>query len=364
MPARSASAPAARSTSTWRATRGHRARRHATLTFLAAWTSRLHALGYDSGVYSSSASGIADLGDRVGTGYLLPDDLWIANWNGRRDTSDPNVPAGAWNRHQRIHQYRGGHDETYGGVTINIDSDYVEGATVGSTTPGEGDPMGRIDFVGSPAPGHVRILGWAFDPSSPGTPVAIRASVGGRGGTERFDLGSIAGLSRPDVGASHRAAGEFHGFDARFATIKSGRQRVCVYAVDVGPGSDSLLGCRGIGIGVAVTLSRLRVHRNGLRATLRCAWPAGTECPGRMLLRAHLRVRVPRHGRGHRRPRTRVVRVALARRSFRLAGGRSHAFAVPLTRRGRELSAAPGRLRAQLVIAIPGGRRFKPLLLR
>ena len=39
---------------------------NATLTFLAAWTERLHALGYESGVYSSSASGIADLVARLG----------------------------------------------------------------------------------------------------------------------------------------------------------------------------------------------------------------------------------------------------------------------------------------------------------
>ena len=66
-----------------------------------------------------------------------PDDIWIANWNGQQNTR----PLGAGHRldrHQRIHQYRGGHNETYGGVTINIDNDYVDGATVGV-----GDAAGR-----------------------------------------------------------------------------------------------------------------------------------------------------------------------------------------------------------------------------
>ena len=77
---------------------------------------KLHSLGYLSGVYSSSASGIADLADAVDSGdYELPDDLWIANWNGQQNTVDTVVPANAWADHQRIHQYRGGHDETYGG---------------------------------------------------------------------------------------------------------------------------------------------------------------------------------------------------------------------------------------------------------
>jgi len=104
----------------------------ATLTFLAAWTEELHALGYTSGVYSSSASGIADLAGQVGEDYPLPDDLWFANWNGGQNALDPYLPSTAWRSHQRIHQYRGGHNEVWGGVTINIDNNYVEGATVGA----------------------------------------------------------------------------------------------------------------------------------------------------------------------------------------------------------------------------------------
>ena len=107
----------------------------ATLAYLEAWTEKLHSLGYVSGVYSSSGSGIEDVAGQVGTGYNLPDHLWIANWNGQQNTIDPNVPATAWAQHQRIHQYRGGHDERYGGVTINIDNNYVDGATVGNVAP-------------------------------------------------------------------------------------------------------------------------------------------------------------------------------------------------------------------------------------
>ena len=63
------------------------------MTFLAAWTQRLHELGYASGVYSSSASGIADLAHRWGTSFTSPDNIWSANWNGRADTEDPNLSA-------------------------------------------------------------------------------------------------------------------------------------------------------------------------------------------------------------------------------------------------------------------------------
>ena len=127
----------------------------AVLTFLEAWTSKLHELGFQSGVYSSSGSGIADLAAQVSTGYLIPDDIWTANWNNQENTLDPVLPSTAWANHQRIHQFRGGHDDTYGGVTINVDSDYVDGATVGVGTPpvGESDPIGKLEVTGSPAHG-------------------------------------------------------------------------------------------------------------------------------------------------------------------------------------------------------------------
>ncbi len=100
------------------------------LTFLSAWTTALHAAGYVSGVYSSAASGISDLGRALGDRqYDLPDDLWIADWNGRRTTSDPYLPSADWATHQRIHQYDGGENETYGRVTLNVDGDYIDGAT-------------------------------------------------------------------------------------------------------------------------------------------------------------------------------------------------------------------------------------------
>jgi hypothetical protein len=105
----------------------------ATLTFLSAWTTELHNEGYVSGVYSSSASGIADLAHAIGSAYALPDDVWTANWNGAANTTDPYLPASAWADHQRIHQYRGGHNETYGLMTIDIDNDYVDAATVGES---------------------------------------------------------------------------------------------------------------------------------------------------------------------------------------------------------------------------------------
>lgn len=98
------------------------------LYFLKSWTQKLHKLGYVSGVYSSAASGIKILDDaRVtpGNPITLPDQIWIADWNGRADVSSTFIRSDGWPG-RRIHQYQGGHNETWGGVTINIDRNYLD----------------------------------------------------------------------------------------------------------------------------------------------------------------------------------------------------------------------------------------------
>jgi Domain of unknown function (DUF1906) len=219
--------------------------RSATLAFLAAWTSKLHALGYLSGVYSSSASGIADLSSQLGTAYPEPDDVWIAEWNGRLNTEAPFVPSYAWAPHRRLHQYRGGHNETYGGVTINVDNDYVDGDVVGG-------------------------------------------------------------------------------------------------AAAVPP----------------LTVSRVRPSGNALSVTIGCGLSPEASCVGQILLHTHVMAPV-RGAPGAKR----AVRVAVARRGFKLGGGRSHAFLVVLNPRGRPLLRKRGKMKTQLLVAIPGARVTRAVLL-
>jgi hypothetical protein len=108
---------------------------NAVLAFLSAWTTQLHAERYLSGVYSSTGSGVADLVRQLGTSFAEPDDIWFAQWNSVQATSSASIPATAWPSHHRLHQYRGGHNETYGGVTINIDNDFLDGATADTSGP-------------------------------------------------------------------------------------------------------------------------------------------------------------------------------------------------------------------------------------
>ncbi len=102
--------------------------RESALGFLSAWTTQLHRHGFVSGVYSSAASGLRMLDDaRVRrSGHRMPDQVWIADWNGRADTSSTYVRPDGWMPHGRVHQFRGGHYETHGGVRINIDTSWVD----------------------------------------------------------------------------------------------------------------------------------------------------------------------------------------------------------------------------------------------
>ncbi|HSP61200.1 MAG TPA: glycoside hydrolase domain-containing protein [Ornithinimicrobium sp.] len=103
--------------------------RESALSFLSAWTTKLHELDYVSGVYSSVGSGIKALDDaRVERpqAYVMPDAIWLARWDGVANTSSSYIREDGWRPGGRVKQYRGGHDETWGGVRINIDSNYLD----------------------------------------------------------------------------------------------------------------------------------------------------------------------------------------------------------------------------------------------
>jgi Domain of unknown function (DUF1906) len=106
----------------------------AVLAFTSGWTSALNQRGYLAGYYSSLCSGIADQAAGITTSPNVLNAVWIAAWNDTPNIFGFNTPGCAlwdlwWSNHQRVHQFRGGHDETWGGVTINMDSNAVDGPT-------------------------------------------------------------------------------------------------------------------------------------------------------------------------------------------------------------------------------------------
>ncbi|WP_307871359.1 MULTISPECIES: glycoside hydrolase domain-containing protein [Micromonospora] len=102
--------------------------RAAVLSFLSGWTEQLHVRGYLAGMYSSGSSGIKDVCDAYDNpSYTRLDQIWIAWWNGVADTDAGSYCADAYYANQqRLHQYAGEVTETWGGVTMKIDRNYLD----------------------------------------------------------------------------------------------------------------------------------------------------------------------------------------------------------------------------------------------
>ncbi|HET8970643.1 MAG TPA: glycoside hydrolase domain-containing protein, partial [Candidatus Nanopelagicales bacterium] len=123
--------------------------RESALAFLSAWTTRVHDLDYVSGVYSSAGSGIKMLDNvrvnRPGE-FDLPDRIWIARWDGRANTQTDYIRHDGWLPGGRMKQYRGGHTETWGGVSINIDSNWLDLGRGSTAAPVEHCNGTTVDF--------------------------------------------------------------------------------------------------------------------------------------------------------------------------------------------------------------------------
>ena len=141
--------------------------RESALVFVSSWVSRIKAHGYVAGFYSSASSGIKMLDDarvqRPGQ-FALPDRIWIARWDGAANTSTTYIPEDGWRPGGRMKQYRGGHDESWGGVTINIDSNFID-LGAGSQPVAEGRcPGTRLGY-------------WKYPTLSPASAQATRVKV-------------------------------------------------------------------------------------------------------------------------------------------------------------------------------------------
>ncbi|MFJ2593063.1 glycoside hydrolase domain-containing protein [Streptomyces erythrochromogenes] len=79
----------------------------------------------------------------------MPDVLWVARWNLSASVSDADMGLPArttqWAGPRRAHPFRGDHDATYGGVTLNIDRSRVD-VDPSALGPAAAAPAGRKPF--------------------------------------------------------------------------------------------------------------------------------------------------------------------------------------------------------------------------
>ncbi len=98
------------------------------------------------------------------------------------------------------------------------------------------DPWSSLDRVERRGD-TIALAGWATDPDTKGT-VPLHIYLDGA----LVSLGN-ADLARADLSAGFPGYGEHHGFDLDVAVSRS-RHTVCVYAINLGPGHNTLVGCR------------------------------------------------------------------------------------------------------------------------
>ncbi len=108
--------------------------RNAVSAFLKGWTEQLHTLGLRSGSYGSPCNSYMTDWASINP---PPDDVWMAHWY--RPTYDPaatvwDTPClsnSLWANHRRIKQYAGDHVETWGEVSLEIDTNVLDGEITG-----------------------------------------------------------------------------------------------------------------------------------------------------------------------------------------------------------------------------------------
>ena len=107
-----------------------------TMAYLDGFVRALHDRGYLAGVYSSAYSAIENLAQRYESKtQARPEVVWTARWDGVATTSEKVLSTRQWQYQARAKQYRGDHTSRYGGVSIRIDSNYLD-AMVGSVSYG------------------------------------------------------------------------------------------------------------------------------------------------------------------------------------------------------------------------------------
>ncbi len=198
----------------------------AVLAFVSGWSSQLAALGYVPGVYGSRSSLMADLTAAVGrTDVTLPAALWIGTGNGNPGVYGLGTPPDAyWANSQRINQYRLNVVESYGGRSLNIDVNAIDGpvvparsaaavttGTLRTVTPtrivDSRSGLGLSGRIGSDQAPSVRVAGVGGVPASGVSAVVATVTV-----TEPTAPGNLAvypsGLSRPAVSSLNFTAGQ------------------------------------------------------------------------------------------------------------------------------------------------------------
>lgn len=145
--------------------------------------------------------------------------------SGSQHGFDTTVPAAA----------AGSFDICFYGINVGAGTNTLFGCVTRSAM--VGSPFGALDAIAS-GEGSLTVSGWAIDPDL-ATATEVHVYVDGVGRAVRADA------KRPGLDAQYPLYGEGHGFTASISAA-AGVHNVCVYAINVGVGSNTTLGCQTV----------------------------------------------------------------------------------------------------------------------
>jgi hypothetical protein len=143
------------------------------------------------------------------------------------------------------------------------------------------DPFGQVDSMTASWDGFVTASGWAVDPDEQTTPLIVQLYVDGQ-----FVAMAQAAQNRPDL-AVLGAAGTQHGYTLT-GSIAGGTHTACVYAVNVGPGSSTQLGCRIVSVTGRDPIGHIDSVRVSGTTVVVTGWAMDMDEPGPVIVQAYV----------------------------------------------------------------------------
>ncbi|MFT4306919.1 MAG: hypothetical protein QM604_08515 [Microbacterium sp.] len=189
----------------------------------------VHVTGWTLDTDTTDAIAVHIYVDGVGAAYVAnayrPDVGVVFAGFGDYHGIDVTIPLGV-----------GEHEVCAYGINVGLGFNSLIGCHDVTVTQ-SGDPVGALDSVVA-EPGGFHVTGWAIDPSTTSS-IAVHVYRGASG------TALTAGVARPDVAVVYPDFGSLHGYDAHIDAA-AGTASVCAYGIDVGYGSNSLLGCKSV----------------------------------------------------------------------------------------------------------------------
>lgn len=106
------------------------------------------------------------------------------------------------------------------------------------------DPFGNFEAATASIV-TATLSGWVVDPDSVKSPVDVHVYVNGTYQTGAWGGSFSASGNRSDVGAAYPDYGARHGFSITLP-VTPGTTQYCLYAINLGPGNNTSLGCRTV----------------------------------------------------------------------------------------------------------------------